>query len=55
MLADTSLYDADNKPKLTQVLNERTKLTQGLEESEMQWLEVQEQIEEIEQNVRHAQ
>ncbi|MDB2387027.1 ABC transporter ATP-binding protein [Shewanella sp.] len=55
MLADTSLYEADNKPKLTQVLNERTKLTQGLEESEMQWLEVQEQIEEIEQNVRHAQ
>ena len=52
MLADASLYDADNKPKLTQVLNERTKLTQGLEESEMEWLEVQEQIEEIEQNVR---
>lgn len=52
MLADTSLYDADNKPKLTQVLNERTKLTQGLEESEMEWLEVQEQIEEIEQSVR---
>ena len=52
MLADTSLYEADNKPKLTQVLNERTKLTQGLEESEMEWLEVQEQIEEIEQSVR---
>ncbi len=52
MLADASLYDADNKPKLTQVLNERTKLTQGLEESEMEWLEVQEQIEEIEQSVR---
>ena len=52
MLADASLYDADNKPKLTQVLNERTKHTQGLEESEMEWLEVQEQIEEIEQSVR---
>ncbi|MEZ9821231.1 ABC transporter ATP-binding protein [Shewanella sp. 10N.286.45.A1] len=52
MLADTSLYEADNKPKLTQVLNERTKLTQGLEENEMEWLEVQEQIEEIEQSVR---
>lgn len=52
MLADASLYDADNKPKLTQVLNERTKLTQGLEESEMEWLEIQEQIEEIEQSVR---
>lgn len=47
-LADTSLYEADNKPQLTLVLNERTKLTQALEESEMLWLELQEQIEEIE-------
>ena len=52
MLADTSLYDADNKAKLTQVLNERTTLTQGLEESEMEWLEIQEEIENIEQSVR---
>ncbi len=48
LLADTSLYEADNKPQLTQVLKERTELTQALEESEMQWLELQEQIEEIE-------
>ncbi|WP_394147446.1 ABC transporter ATP-binding protein [Shewanella atlantica] len=54
MLADMSLYDAENKAKLTQVLNERTKLTQALEESEMEWLEVQESIEEIEQEVRSA-
>ncbi|WP_028764414.1 ABC transporter ATP-binding protein [Shewanella colwelliana] len=52
MLADTSLYDADNKPKLTQVLSERTTLTQSLEESEMEWLELQEQIEAIEQSVK---
>ncbi|ABV88814.1 ABC transporter related [Shewanella pealeana ATCC 700345] len=52
MLADTSLYDADNKAKLTQVLTERTTLTQGLEESEMEWLEIQEEIETIEQSVR---
>ncbi|MCK8047239.1 ABC transporter ATP-binding protein [Shewanella sp. 1CM18E] len=52
MLADTSLYDADNKAKLTQVLAERTTLTQGLEESEMEWLEIQEEIENIEQSVR---
>ncbi|QLE86861.1 ABC transporter ATP-binding protein [Shewanella sp. Scap07] len=52
MLADTSLYDADNKAQLTQVLNERTKLTQALEESEMEWLEVQESIEEVEQAVK---
>ncbi|GIU30446.1 ABC transporter ATP-binding protein [Shewanella schlegeliana] len=52
MLADTSLYDADNKTKLTQVLADRTALTQGLEESEMEWLEIQEEIESIEQGVR---
>ncbi|GIU20265.1 ABC transporter ATP-binding protein [Shewanella colwelliana] len=52
MLADTSLYDADNKPKLSQVLSERTTLTQSLEESEMEWLELQEQIEAIEQSVK---
>lgn len=54
MLADSSLYDADNKAKLTKVLNERTSLTQGLEESEMEWLDIQEEIEEIELSVRAA-
>ncbi|WP_076415689.1 ABC transporter ATP-binding protein [Shewanella sp. UCD-KL12] len=52
MLADMSLYDEENKAKLTQVLTERTALTQALEESEMEWLEVQESIEEIELQVR---
>ena len=52
MLADMSLYDAENKAKLTQVLAERTTLTQDLEESEMEWLEVQENIEVIELQVR---
>lgn len=47
-LADGSLYEAENKAKMTQVLNERTKLTQAMDESEMNWLEVQEQIEAIE-------
>ena len=51
MLADTSLYDADNKAKLTAVLSERPELTQALEESEMEWLELQEQIEAMEQSV----
>lgn len=48
-LAETSLYEADNKAQLTQVLTERTKLTQDLEASEMEWLTLQEQIEDIEQ------
>ncbi|QDO82525.1 ABC transporter ATP-binding protein [Shewanella psychropiezotolerans] len=52
MLADMSLYDAENKAKLTQVLAERTTLAQALEESEMEWLDIQENIEEIELQVR---
>ncbi|MEI6859323.1 MAG: ABC transporter ATP-binding protein [Shewanella sp.] len=52
MLADMSLYDAENKTTLTQVLAERTTLAQALEESEMEWLEVQESIEKIELQVR---
>ena len=52
MLADTSLYEAENKAKLTDVLSERTKLTQALEESELEWLELQEEIETVEQSVK---
>ncbi|AQS40125.1 ATPase component of ABC transporters with duplicated ATPase domain [Shewanella psychrophila] len=52
MLADMGLYDAENKAKLTQILAERTTLTQALEESEMEWLEIQESIEDIELQVR---
>lgn len=52
MLADMSLYNSENKVKLTQVLNKRTLLTKEIEESEMQWLEIQESIEEIELEVR---
>ncbi len=48
LLADSELYDQDNKAKLTAVLNERTRLTQTLEESEMQWLELQEEIDALE-------
>ncbi|RLV58219.1 ABC transporter ATP-binding protein [Parashewanella curva] len=48
ILGDMSLYEDDNKDKLTSILNERTELTQTLENSEMEWLELQEQIEEIE-------
>ncbi|MGL5472288.1 MAG: ABC transporter ATP-binding protein, partial [Shewanella sp.] len=48
LLADSELYDQDNKAKLTSVLSERTSLTQALEESEMQWLELQEEIDAME-------
>jgi ATP-binding cassette subfamily F protein 3 len=48
LLADSSLYEADNKAQMTAVLNERTELTQAMEESEMNWLELQESIDQIE-------
>lgn len=48
LLANGELYQQDNKAKLTAVLNERTSLTQTLEESEMQWLELQEKIDSME-------
>lgn len=51
LLADSELYDQDNKAKLTAVLTERTSLTQTLEDSEMQWLELQEEIDAMELEV----
>lgn len=51
LLADGELYEQDNKAKLTSVLTERTSLTQALEESEMQWLELQEEIDAMELEV----
>ncbi|RYV03381.1 ABC transporter ATP-binding protein [Shewanella sp. OPT22] len=47
-LADMSLYQDDKKEMLKSIIDERTQLTQNMEESEMEWLELQEQIEEIE-------
>ncbi|MBE8167729.1 MAG: ABC transporter ATP-binding protein, partial [Shewanella sp.] len=53
-LSDSGIYEDDNKATLTQVLAEQVKLTQDLEESEMEWLEIQEQIEQIETEVENA-
>ncbi|AVI66628.1 ABC transporter ATP-binding protein [Shewanella sp. WE21] len=55
LLADSELYAQDNKAKLTSVLTERTSLTQTLEDSEMQWLELQEEIDAMEQEVMEQQ
>lgn len=49
LLADTELYEEQHKAKLTEVLAERTQLNQQLEQSELSWLELQEQIDGIEQ------
>lgn len=55
LLADSELYDQDNKAKLTSVLTERTSLTQTLEDSEMLWLELQEEIDAMELEVMEQQ
>tara|TARA_R110002012_G_scaffold119715_1_gene268799 strand:+ start:1810 stop:3711 length:1902 start_codon:yes stop_codon:yes gene_type:complete len=46
-LADSDIYQAEHKSKLTELLKHQAKLKQALEENEMLWLELEEQIEEI--------
>ena len=46
-LADSDIYQAEHKAKLTELLKRQAKLTQDLEANEMQWLDLEEQIEEI--------
>ncbi|ARD44746.1 ATP-binding cassette domain-containing protein [Colwellia sp. PAMC 21821] len=46
-LADTEVYQAEHKAKLTELLKRQAQLTQALEANEMQWLDLEEQIEEI--------
>jgi ATP-binding cassette subfamily F protein 3 len=44
-LSDTEIYSADNKPQLKQILAGQATLKSGLEDTEMQWLDAQEQLE----------
>ncbi len=44
-LADPSLYDSSNKDKLTQILREQSNAKTSLEEVEIAWMELQEQLE----------
>lgn len=48
-LADTELYSHENKDKLKVLLDEQTKQKQLLDETEMHWFELSEEIEEAEQ------
>lgn len=50
-LTDNSLYEADAKDRLKQLLAEQTRLKQDCEELEMQWLESMEQLEVLEQEL----
>ncbi|MFT5814191.1 MAG: ATP-binding cassette subfamily F protein 3 [Psychroserpens sp.] len=46
-LADSEIYQAEHKAKLTELLKRQAKLTQDLEAHEMQWLDLEEKIEDI--------
>jgi ATP-binding cassette subfamily F protein 3 len=44
-LSDTEIYSAENKPQLKQILADQARLKSSLEDTEMQWLDTQEQLE----------
>ncbi|MDD0822955.1 ABC transporter ATP-binding protein [Mannheimia sp. AT1] len=47
MLASSEIYEAENKAKLTETLAKQLEAKKQVEEIEMQWLEAQEQLEEM--------
>lgn len=49
-LADTDLYAHENKDKLKVLLDEQSKQKQTLEDAELQWFELSEEIEDAEQS-----
>ena len=46
-LADSEIYQSEHKKKLTDLIKQQAQLKQDIEESEMNWLEFEEQIEAI--------
>jgi ATP-binding cassette subfamily F protein 3 len=44
-LADPSIYEAENKPKLKTLLADQVECSKELEQLEGEWLELQEQLE----------
>jgi ATP-binding cassette subfamily F protein 3 len=44
-MSEPSLYDAENKAKLTQMIASQAQINSALDESEMLWLDAQEQLE----------
>jgi ATP-binding cassette subfamily F protein 3 len=47
LLSDSDIYQAEHKAELTVLLKKQAKLTNDIEENEMLWLELAEQIEEM--------
>jgi ATP-binding cassette subfamily F protein 3 len=48
-LGDTSIYEADNKALLTQTLSAQAQAKSELEDVEMEWMDLQEELERMEQ------
>ncbi|MGL6176152.1 MAG: ABC transporter ATP-binding protein, partial [Vibrionaceae bacterium] len=51
-LAEPDIYEAHNKPQLTQLLREQAAEKGKLQEVETQWMTLQEELEEMEQQLR---
>ncbi|NQZ80477.1 MAG: ATP-binding cassette domain-containing protein [Colwellia sp.] len=47
VLGDSDIYQAEHKVRLTELLKQQATLKAKIEESEMQWLDIEEQIEEV--------
>jgi len=47
ILSDSDIYQSENKSRLNELLKKQAKLKQDIEENEMEWLDLEEQIEEI--------
>jgi len=47
ILGDSDIYQSEHKVRLTELLKQQAKLRQYIEENEMHWLELEEQIEEM--------
>ncbi len=47
ILADTEIYQAEHKSRLSELIKQQAQLKADIEENEMQWLDLEEQIEEI--------
>lgn len=54
VLADTTLYEAQNKEKLKELLSEQAQLNSELEDAEAQWLEAQETLDAAEQEFKQT-
>ncbi len=52
-LAEPELYQSENKDKLTQLLREQAQAKGSLEEVELRWMELQEQLEDMESTFHH--